>query len=91
MIVKKLIVQLPRGLQARHSAVFVRKAFTFKSEIVLTKNGRSANGKDIMEIMNLAVQEGDDITLITDGIDEQDAAKILEKILSTRKKLINLS
>lgn len=82
MIVKKIIVQLPRGLQARHSAIFVRKAFTFKSVIVLTKTGRSANGKDIMEIMNPAVQEGDDITLITDGIDEQAAAKTLETFLS---------
>lgn len=35
MLVKKLTVQLPRGLQAKHTTLFIRQAFTFQSEIVL--------------------------------------------------------
>ncbi|MDI5789021.1 HPr family phosphocarrier protein [Bacillus licheniformis] len=33
------------GLQARHTTLFVRKAISFKSEIVLAKTGRQQTGK----------------------------------------------
>ncbi|MFO6495702.1 MULTISPECIES: HPr family phosphocarrier protein [Bacillus] len=81
MLVTKPAVRLPRGLQARHTTLFVRKAAAFTSEIVLAKNGQTANGKDLMEIINLAVQEGDKITLIINGADERAVKETLEKFL----------
>ncbi|MFL0497894.1 HPr family phosphocarrier protein [Priestia megaterium] len=81
MLIKKLIVQLPRGLQARHTTIFVCKAFSFKSEIVLVKNGKTTSGRNIMGIMDLVVKEGDKITLLVDGIDEQATTETLEKFL----------
>jgi catabolite repression HPr-like protein len=82
MLMKNLIVQLPRGLQARHTALFVRKVVAFKSEVILSKDGKTASGKDIMKIMDLVVREGDEITLLVDGCDEQVAMETLEKYLS---------
>ncbi|RAS78019.1 HPr family phosphocarrier protein [Priestia endophytica] len=81
MLMKKLTVQLPRGLQARHTAIFVRKASSFKSEIMLSKNGKTANGKDLMEIMDLVIKEGDEVTLMVNGGDEWEANRILEEFL----------
>ncbi|RPK09308.1 HPr family phosphocarrier protein [Priestia endophytica] len=81
MLMKKLTVQLPRGLQARHTAIFVRKASSFKSEIMLSKNGKTANGKDLMEIMDLVIKEGDEVTLMVNGGDEWEANGILEEFL----------
>ncbi|MBD8847286.1 HPr family phosphocarrier protein [Priestia megaterium] len=81
MLIKKLIVQLPRGLQARNTTIFVRLAFSFKSEIVLAKDGKTTVGRNIMGIMDLAIKEGDKITLMVDGIDEQAAIETLEKCL----------
>ncbi|MBG9814140.1 aldolase [Bacillus endophyticus] len=81
MLMKKLTVQLPRGLQARHTAIFVRKASSFKSEIMLSKNGKTANGKDLMEIMDLVIKEGDEVTLMVNGGDEWEAKRILEEFL----------
>ncbi|MED4072859.1 HPr family phosphocarrier protein [Priestia endophytica] len=81
MLMKKLTVQLPRGLQARHTAIFVRKASSFKSEIMLSKNGKTANGKDLMEIMDLVIKEGDEVTLMVNGGDEWEANGILEAFL----------
>ncbi|XBO87527.1 HPr family phosphocarrier protein [Bacillus licheniformis] len=69
------------GLQARHTTLFVRKAISFKSEIVLAKNGQTANGKDLMEILQLGIQEGDEITLMVNGTDEHTAKETLEKFL----------
>ncbi|MCY8232662.1 HPr family phosphocarrier protein [Priestia endophytica] len=82
MLMKNLIVQLPRGLQARHTALFVRKVSSFKSEVILSKSGKVANGKDIMKIMDLVIKEGDEITLVVYGFDEQVAMKTLKKYLS---------
>ncbi|MGQ3378416.1 HPr family phosphocarrier protein [Priestia endophytica] len=76
-----LIVQLPRGLQARHTALFVHKVSSFKSEVILFKDGKTASGKDIMLIMDLFIREGDEITLLVDGCDEQMAIETLQKYL----------
>ncbi|MCM3537889.1 MULTISPECIES: HPr family phosphocarrier protein [Priestia] len=82
MLMKNIIVQLPRGLQARHTALFVRKVASFKSKVIFSKDGKSASGKDIMRIMDLVVSEGDEITLLVDGCDEQVAMETLKKYLS---------
>ncbi|WP_019394439.1 HPr family phosphocarrier protein [Priestia filamentosa] len=82
MLMKNFIVQLPRGLQARHTALFVRKVSSFKSEVILSKSGRVANGKDIMKIMDLVIKEGDEITLVVHGFDEQAVMETLKKYLS---------
>ncbi|MDR7242650.1 MULTISPECIES: HPr family phosphocarrier protein [Priestia] len=84
MVIKRITVQLPGGLQARHTALFVHRAFSFKSDILLAKDGKSANAKSIMKVMELAVNEGDEITLMTGGIDEHAAARTLEEFLLTK-------
>ncbi|MGP7815627.1 HPr family phosphocarrier protein [Niallia sp. 01092] len=81
MLKQKLIIRLPQGLHAIHTALFVREVFSFKSEVFLAKNGISANGKSIMKVMDLAVKEGDEITLLVDGVDEQIAMETLKKFL----------
>lgn len=81
MLVQKLTVRLPQGLEARHTALFVREVFSFKSEIFIAKNGKSTNGKNIMKVMDLAVKESDEITLMVDGVDEQIAIKTLKNFL----------
>ncbi|MFP7226382.1 HPr family phosphocarrier protein [Priestia filamentosa] len=86
MLMKNFIVQLPRGLQARHTALFVRKVSSFKSEVILSKSGKVANGKDIMKIMDLVIKEGDEITLVVHGFDEQAVMETLKNIFQTLHK-----
>ncbi|WP_342046446.1 HPr family phosphocarrier protein [Bacillus sp. OTU530] len=81
MVIKKITVQLQNGLNARHTIKFVRKASSFDSQINIMKNGTLASGRDMMGVMNIAVEEGETITLIADGSDEQTAADALESFL----------
>lgn len=81
MVIKKIIVQLPQGLHARHTTKFVRKAYFFDSQINIMKNGTSVSGRDMIDIMGIAVEEGEEITLIANGSDEQAAAEVLESFL----------
>ncbi|MGF9889400.1 HPr family phosphocarrier protein [Priestia megaterium] len=86
MLIKRMTVQLSGGLQARHTALFAREACSFQSDIFISKDGKSANAKSIMQVMELAVKEGDEITLMTSGIDEQAAARTLEEFLLTKHR-----
>ncbi|MED1784620.1 MULTISPECIES: HPr family phosphocarrier protein [Brevibacillus] len=85
MVEKKLVVQLAHGLHARPAANFVKVATSFSSEIKIIKNEKNVNGKSIMGIMAAAIGKGEEITLITDGVDEQEAMAALEKALTEQE------
>ncbi len=59
------------GLHARASALFVKTASQFSSEIKLAKEGIEVNGKSIMGIMMLAAAKGTTVKLSVHGTDEE--------------------
>ncbi|MCM3077633.1 HPr family phosphocarrier protein [Brevibacillus invocatus] len=81
MVEKKIVIGLSHGLHARPAASFVKMATSFTSEIKLVKNDKNVNGKSIMGVMASAIAKGDEITLIADGSDEEEALAALEKML----------
>lgn len=81
MLVTKLTVKIHRGLQARNTALFVDKASSFTSDVVLSKSGLSSDGKKIMRVMDLNVKDGDEIMLIVNGCDEHVTFKALKSFL----------
>ena len=86
MLIKRITVQLSEGLQARHTALFVRETRSFQSDIFIAKDEKCVSGKSIMKVMALAVKKGDDITLLTNGVDEHAAARTLEEFLLTKHR-----
>lgn len=85
MILKKLIVHLQEGLQARNATQFVQKASSFNSDIKINKNGRSVEGKSIMGVMAIAIRNKEEITLTIHGTDEQEALVSLRDFLQSEK------
>ena len=72
MIEKTVTIGLAAGLHARPSAALVREASKFESELTLELYGFEVNGKSILGIMTLAAEEGAEIKLICEGVDEQE-------------------
>jgi phosphocarrier protein len=70
------------GVHARPASVFVREASKFKSEITLTAEGTTVNGKSIMGLLMLALCNGAKVTLNTEGPDEEVALEKLSGILA---------
>ncbi|AMQ05197.1 MULTISPECIES: HPr family phosphocarrier protein [Sporosarcina] len=70
-------VKLKSGLQARQAALFVQEANRFLSDVFLKKEERQVNAKSIMGIMSLAIARGTTVTLIAEGIDEEQALESL--------------
>ena len=75
-------VLLTTGLQARPAARFVQEANRFSSDVFLEKDGKRINAKSIMGLMSIAVGSGEDILLIADGKDEEDAINQLTAFVS---------
>ncbi len=79
MIRKEVIIQNPSGLNARPAALFVKQTNKFLSDIFAEKGTKKINAKSIIGIMSLSIQKGDEIVLVIDGPDEEDAAKELNQ------------
>ncbi len=69
------------GLHARASALFVKTASKFKSEVKLARESVEVNGKSIMGIMMLAASKGTRIRLTVEGPDEEEAMQTIGALI----------
>src|SRR5690348_3640895 len=69
------------GLHARPAAVFVQKAKAFRSQITLSKNDKTVNGKSILSVLALGAEQGEQVTLKADGEDANTAIDQLTALL----------
>jgi phosphocarrier protein len=69
------------GLHARASALFVKTASKFKSEVKLARESVEVNGKSIMGIMMLAAAKGTKIRLTVEGSDEDEAMEVIGALI----------
>ena len=69
------------GLHARASALFVKTASRFRSEIKIEREGIAVNGKSIMGIMMLAASKGTRIRLTVEGPDEEEALQTIGALI----------
>ena len=69
------------GLHARASALFVKTASRFQSEVKLARESVEVNGKSIMGIMMLAASKGTKIRLTVEGADEAEAMQTIGALI----------
>ena len=82
MIKKPITVNLSTGLEARPVAQLVQVASQFNSEIYVEVGEKKVNAKSIMGMMTLGFDAGEEITLLTNGEDEEAAMNSIERYLS---------
>lgn len=78
---KKIQIANPQGLHARPASVFVKIANKFESEITITKEDQTVNGKSIMGLLMLAAEQGSEVELAASGRDAERALAELENFL----------
>lgn len=86
MIEKSIKIQLNGGLEARPIAMLVQVASQHESSVYIEAAGKKVNAKSIMGMMSLALNAGEDVKVITNGNDEQEAMKDIEEYLSGERK-----
>lgn len=84
MMQKTIKIQIPSGLEARPVALLVQVASQYDSQVYVQCQERKVNAKSIMGMMTLGLGAGEEITVITDGSDEEEALLSIEKYLSSK-------
>ena len=82
MITKNMKIEIQSGLEARPVAMFVQTASQYDSSIYVEHVNKRVNAKSIMGMMSLGLNMGEEVTVVADGADEQDAVDSIEKYLS---------
>jgi phosphocarrier protein len=84
MVSRQITIINKLGLHARAAAKFVSLASTFSSEIQVSKDGKTVNGKSIMGVMMLAASQHSQITVSADGDDEKLALEKIQRLIDDR-------
>ena len=70
---KEITVTNPKGIHVRPSAMLVQAAMECQSTIILIDGDKSANIRNILDIMMLCATHGSVLTIRTEGVDEEEA------------------
>ena len=77
MVSQKITVNNPSGLHLRPAGILYNAAITFTFE------GGTANAKSVLSVLGACVKCGDEIELVCEGADEQEALKALTDAISS--------
>ena len=72
----KYVIKDEQGIHARPAGLFVKEAAAFPCKVIIEKDGKEADAKRIF-----AVKCGQEITLKTDGENEEEAMNKLSAFL----------
>lgn len=78
---KSFTITAETGVHARPATLLVNKAGQFQSEVEVSYNDKKVNLKSIMGVMSLGIPKGAEITITTNGSDEEEAIQGVEEVL----------
>ena len=81
MTKRTVTIELASGLEARPIAMLVQLASSYESRIYVESDNKKVNAKSIMGMMSLSVGNGDQVVVVTEGVDEVAAADEIETYL----------
>ncbi len=82
MLEERLAIVNDLGLHARAAAQLVRLAGRFSCQVTLRRNdnGVTADAKSILSVLHLAAANGTDLSVLTDGEDENEAMTAVKRL-----------
>ncbi len=75
------VIKNELGLHARAAAKFVEITNKFESEIIVTIEDCTFDGKSIMGLLSIGIKKGDEIDVAISGNDENEALVAIKKLL----------
>ncbi len=81
-MVQEFIIQNEQGIHARPATALVQKANEFKSDLLITYEGRTTDLKSIMGVLSLGVTSGSTIMIRIEGEDEIEAMKAISRFIT---------
>ena len=85
MVSQKVTIKNPTGLHLRPAGILCKEAMQFKSHVTFQYRDNTANAKSVLSVLGACIKTGDEIELVCDGEDEEEAIKQIEDILKAQK------
>ena len=63
------------GMHMRPANLFIKEMTPFQSDVTILFNGKTINGKSIMNLMAACMKQGSEIEIQCSGPDEEEALK----------------
>lgn len=83
-VVAECVICNQLGLHLRAAAAFVKVAERFKSDVTMSREGVSANGKSIIALVTLAAPKGTPVKIEASGPDAEEAVEALQALVEDR-------
>ncbi|MCI9076669.1 MAG: HPr family phosphocarrier protein [Dorea sp.] len=79
MVSRKVTIINPTGLHLRPAGIFCNTAVKYDSRITFQHGDTNANAKSVLSVLGACIKKGDEIELICEGTDEQEALAAMVK------------
>lgn len=81
MVSKKVVISNPTGLHLRPAGILCKTAMQFKASITFTFDNKTANAKSVLSVLGACVQSGEEIEIICNGADEEEALEAMTAVV----------
>ena len=81
MVTQKVTIKNTTGLHLRPAGFFCKTAVQFKSKITFQHKDITANAKSLLSVLGACIKRGDEIELVCDGEDEEEALETMLRII----------
>ena len=81
---KEIVYQVTNsmGVHARPCAVLAQCCVNFKSIVTVTSNGKTVDGRNVLELLSLRAKKGDTLILQLNGEDEEQAVRAVQEVIN---------
>ena len=83
MVSQKITINNLQGLHMRPAGVFAKGVAKYQSDVNLIYNGKSTNGKSLLNIIGACIKCGSEIEIQCDGPDEEEALKAAIELIES--------
>lgn len=83
MVSQKVMIKNPTGLHLRPAGILCKEAMQYKSHITFKYGQNTANAKSVLSVLGACIKSGDEIEMVCDGEDEEEALKAVVKAIES--------
>ena len=81
MVSKTFVIKNHAGIHLKPAAMLCTEAIKYQSSIKLTFGNTTTNAKSVLNVLSVCVKCNDEITLICEGPDEEEALRNLGELI----------
>ena len=83
MVSQKVVIKNTTGLHLRPAGLFCKTAVQFQCSVKFRLKNVTSNAKSVLSVLGACVKRGDEIEIICEGPDEEEALKAMVGIVES--------